>query len=213
MYSLLNQKTIQVDCDGNIANDQSITKPSSAFSSQIISSMIPQTKCIMYTHMYRKCDQVLTYDCFLDDSLTWPQFEWQFDDGGFIRRAITHCSISFQHFAHCPALNLCEPKSMTTDAISILEDSFVTYIESSKAKSFLLNVTIICNEKALIKAIKRSYKSTKSFYTLELKGSKLPSNKEMQTEILTTITDALKGDFLDSFVSIQMLRHRVSKLR
>ena len=76
----------------------------------------------------------------------------------------------------------------------------------------LLNVIVICDEQALIKAIKRSYKSTKSFYTLELKGSKLPSNKEIQTEILTTITDALKGEFLDSFVSVQMLGHRVFKL-
>ena len=117
MYSLLNQETIQVDCDGNIANDQSITKPGSALSSQIISSMIPQTICTEYTQMYSKCDKVLTYDCFLDDS--------------------PPCSISYQHFAHCPALNPCETKSVTTDTISILEDSFVTYIESSKAKSFL----------------------------------------------------------------------------
>ena len=117
MYSLLNQKTIQVDCDGNIANDQSISKPGSALSSQIISSMIPQQKCFEYLQMSTRCDKVLTYDCFLDDSLP--------------------CSISYQHFAHCPALNLCETKSMTTDTISILEDSFVTYIESSKAKSFL----------------------------------------------------------------------------
>ena len=94
--------------------------------------------------MYRKCDQVLTYDCFLDDSLP--------------------CSISYQHFAHCPALNLCEPKSMTTDAISILEDSFVTYIESSKAKSFLLNVTIICNEKALIKELKKEHTNLQNHF-------------------------------------------------
>ena len=77
----------------------------------------------------------------------------------------------------------------------------------------LLNIIVICDEQALIKAIKRSYKSTKLFYTLELNGSKLPSNKEMQTEILTTITDAFKADFLDSFVSVQMLGHRVSELR
>ena len=76
-----------------------------------------------------------------------------------------------------------------------------------------LNVIVICDEQALKKAIKRSYKSTKLFYTLELKGSKLPSNNEMQTEILTTITDAFKADFLDSFVSVQILGHRVSKLR
>ena len=134
MYSLLNQETIQVDCDGNIANDQSITKPGSALSSQIISSMIPQQKCFEYNvyQMYTICDKVLTYDCFLDDSLPGPHFEWQFED-----RRVTHCSISFQHFAHCPALNPCETKSVTTDTISILEDSFVTYIESSKAKSFL----------------------------------------------------------------------------
>ena len=119
MYSLLNQKTIQVDCDGNIANDQSISKPGSALPSQIISSMIPQQKCFEYNvyQMYTICDKVLTYDCFLDDS--------------------PPCSVSYQHFAHCPTLNLCETKSMTTDTISILEDSFVTYIESSKAKSFL----------------------------------------------------------------------------
>ena len=139
MYSFLNQKTIQVDCDGNIANDQSITKPGSALSSQIISSMIPQQKCIEYTQIpnaiYTKCDKVLTYDCFLDDLLPGPHFNWQREN-----RRVTHCSISFQHFAHCPALNPCETKSVTTDTISILEDSFVTYIESSKAKSFLWKV-------------------------------------------------------------------------
>ena len=164
------------------------------------------------------CDEVLTYECFsflTHESQPDPQLESQLEDA-----RVTHCSISIQHFTHCLAFNRCEPKSVTSDAISILEDSFVSYIESSKATSFQciisiepLNVTVICNEQTLIKAIKRSYKSTKSFYTLELKGSKLPSNKGMQTEILTTITDALKVDFPDSFVSIQLLGHRVSKLR
>ena len=218
MYSLFNQKKIQVDCDGNIMNDQSISKPGSAMLSQIISSMITQKKCIMDNSAQpnRKiCDEVLIYECFFHESQPDPQLESQLEDA-----RVTLCSISIQHFTHCLAFNRCEPKSVTSDAISILEDSFVSYIESSKATSFQciisiepLNVIVICNEQTLIKAIKRSYKSTKSFYTLELKGSKLPSNKEMQTEILTTITDALKVDFPDSFVSIQLLGHRVSKLR
>ena len=139
MYSMLNKKSIQIDCDGDIINDQSIPKPGLIMSSHFLSSMIPQEKCIrdrsprylqnLEMGGYEEiCDKVLTYQCFLGESQSDPQFE---------DPRIKDCSISIQHFAHCPALNSCETKSVTTDAISILEDSFITYIESSKAKSFL----------------------------------------------------------------------------
>ena len=53
----------------------------------------------------------------------------------FFKGVIATCSISTQHFAHCPAMNYCEAKSVTKDTVSILEDSYATYIESPKAES------------------------------------------------------------------------------
>ena len=110
-------------------------------------------------------------------------------------------------------------------------ESFITYIESSKAKSFQGNFqgnftqmdSFIQNRSqwyvlfqsnfwtqwALIKAIKRSYHSEKSFYILELNSSKLPTIQEIRTEILTTIMDALEVNFLESFVSVQIIGQRV----
>ena len=75
--------------------------------------------------------------------------------------------------------------------------------------TYYFNQTIERNEQALIKAIKRSYQSGKSFYILELNSSKLPTIQEIRTEILTTIIDALKVNFLESFVSVQIIGHRV----
>ena len=57
-----------------------------------------------------------------------------------------------------------------------------------------------------VKAEKRSYKSIRSLFTLEMEtdGLKTDENK-MKTEILSTITDAYKTEFPDLFVSVQIL--------
>ena len=96
------------------------------------------------------------------------------------------CKISTKHFAHCPALNYCIKKSITTNNVSIVEEAFGEYVESSKA-------------------VKRTYKSIKSFYSLQLDSNTLEPIETMRTEILSTITDAYKTEFRDLFVSLQIL--------
>ena len=118
-------------------NGQSMSKPGSAMSSQIMNTMIPQEKCLMdpVQRQREKCDKVLTYECYSPETklaaLEVPR--------------IIDCSISIQHFAHCPALKICETKNISKNAISILEESFITYIESSKAKSFQGNFHFYAN--------------------------------------------------------------------
>ena len=65
----------------------------------------------------------------------------------------------------------------------------------------------------LSKAIKRSYRSIKTFYNLELKSEELVHNssmiEDMKTEILSTVTNALKAEFPVTLVSNQILGKRV----
>ena len=155
--------SIKFDFDGSILKDpSSISMPS-----PIITSWKPQHYSVTVEGDMVYVFDYLSYECLLNG-------------------VDSTCKISTQHFAHCPALNYCIQKSITTNNVSIFEEAFGEYVESSKA-------------------VKRTYKSIKSFYSLQLESNSLKSIETMRTEILSTITDTYKTEFRDSFVSVQIL--------
>ena len=113
----------------------------------------------------------------------------------------------FRYSKNHSSLILNHPRQRVFKVISIFTqmDSFI----QNRSQWYVLFQSNFWTQWALIKAIKRSYHSEKSFYILELNSSKLPTIQEIRTEILTTIMDALEVNFLESFVSVQIIGQRV----
>ena len=87
----------------------------------------------LFTDVLKNC---VHYTDNFGDLREWMEMRMEYyNETIYIEPIMTE--VTLHDFAHCSQCNWCKMKSVTTDTISILEEPFATYIESSKAKCIL----------------------------------------------------------------------------